>query len=97
MAKSLRGTVALVDSAGNLITDLNAAQFDGVPRDESLRIHCGGHETLGLHANYAEQPELTFVAILNEAGQLELGIVGENAAAMLGIPAGTAVEVKWDS
>lgn len=95
--KSLRGAVASIDAAGNLVTDLEEAQLEGAPRDESLRIICGGHETLGLHSGYADQPELTFVAIINDAGKLELGIVGENAAAMLSIPAGASVEVRWDA
>lgn len=96
MPKSLRGKVTSVDDAGNLTTDLTAAQLDGVPRDESLRVACGGHETLGLHDGYEAQPELTFVAIINPQGLLELGIVAENAAAMLGIPVGAAVTLTWE-
>ncbi len=86
-----------IDGAGNLITDLQASQFEGAPRDERLRITCGGHETLGLHDGYEGQPELTFVAIINGESQLELGIVGENAAALLSIPSGAPVEASWDA
>lgn len=95
--KSLRGSVVSIDAAGNLITDLEAAQFDEAPRDEQLRIKCGGHETLGLHDGYESQPELTFVAIINADGKLELGIVGESAAALLSIPSGVSVEALWET
>jgi S-adenosylmethionine hydrolase len=66
-----------------------------VPRDESVRITCDEHETLGIFRTYADQPPATLVALLGSSGRLELAIVEENAAAMLGIRTGVPVTVTW--
>ncbi|HVX10498.1 MAG TPA: SAM-dependent chlorinase/fluorinase [Pirellulales bacterium] len=95
LPRSLRGSVESIDSFGNLITDITEAMLADVPRDESVRIICDEHETLGIFRTYADQPPATLLAIIGSSGRLELAIVEENAAAMLGIRAGAPVEVTW--
>jgi S-adenosyl-L-methionine hydrolase (adenosine-forming) len=38
---------------------------------------------------------MTFIALVGSGDRLELSIVGESAAAMLGIPVGAQVELSW--
>lgn len=95
LPRSIRGSVESIDSFGNLITDITETMLAEVPRDESVRIACDEHETLGIFRTYSDQPPATLVALLGSSGRLELAIVEENAAAMLGIRTGTPVVVSW--
>ncbi len=91
----IEGAVESIDSFGNLITDISADVLAKVPRDETTAIYCDEHETRGIFATYADQPPMTFVAVLGSSGKLELAIVGESAADMLGIAVGTPVTIQW--
>lgn len=91
----IEGTVQSIDSFGNLITDISAGDLDKVPRDETTAIVCDEHETRGIFGTYADQPPMTFVAVIGSSGKLELAIVGESAADMLGIAVGTPVTIQW--
>lgn len=95
LPRSIRGSVESIDSFGNLITDITEAMLSDVPRDESVRITCDEHETLGIFRTYSDQPPATLVALIGSSGRLELAIVDENAAAMLGIGTGTTVTLTW--
>lgn len=95
LPRTIRGTVQSIDSFGNLITDITESMLAEVPRDESVRITCDEHETLGIYRTYSDQPPSTLVALIGSSGRLELAIVQENAAAMLGIASGTPVVVSW--
>jgi S-adenosylmethionine hydrolase len=95
LPRSIRGSVESIDSFGNLITDITEAMLADVPRDETVHIACDEHETLGIFRTYSDQPPSTLVALLGSGGRLELAIVEENAAAMLGIRTGTPVVVTW--
>jgi S-adenosylmethionine hydrolase len=91
----IQGTVSAIDSFGNLITDITAEMLAGAPTDERVRIECDEHETLGIFKTYADQPAMTLLALIGSNGCLELAIVGESAAEMLGIRRGTPVTVAW--
>jgi S-adenosylmethionine hydrolase len=67
----------------------------GVPTDESVTIVCDEHATQGIFATYSDQPAMTLVAIVGSGDRLELAIVDENAAAMLGIGVGMPVNISW--
>lgn len=95
LPRKIQGRVTAIDSFGNLVTDINADMLADAPRDESVRIECDEHETLGIFRAYAEQPPMTLVALVGSSGYLELAIVGDSAAAMLGIRQGTPVTVSW--
>ncbi|MBX3415318.1 MAG: SAM-dependent chlorinase/fluorinase [Pirellulales bacterium] len=95
MPQKISGEVTSVDSFGNLITNITAEQLQGVPMGEELSVRCGEHETAGLFRTYGDQPEMTLIALVGSSGKLELAIVGENAAAMLGEGVGSAVTLKW--
>jgi S-adenosylmethionine hydrolase len=91
----IEGSVASVDSFGNLVTDITAEMLADAPRGEELRVQCGDHETFGIFKTYADQPEMTLIALIGSSGRLELAIVGDSAAAMLDERAGAPVVVSW--
>ena len=94
MAGKLEGVVASATDSGDMLTDLAHAQLTDVPRDERTAVSCGGHQTIGLYGPDHNEPEMTFLAIVDEEG-LRLTIVGESAKAMLGLKVGDAVVVEW--
>jgi len=96
MPGKIKGTVRSIDSFGNLITDIAADKLADVPTDpERVRIKCDEHETQGLFKTYADQPQMTLVAVIGSSGYLELAIVGDSAAIMLGVRAGAPISVEW--
>jgi len=97
-AGKIEGRIESIDSFGNLISDITADKLEGLPRGEQqVSIECDEHETHGIFRTYADQPEMTLIALVGSAGRLELAIVGESAAAMLGVKAGTPISVKWNA
>ena len=94
-ANKIQGSVQSIDSFGNLITDIEAGALADVPRGGETAVMCDDHETRGIFNTYADQPEMTLIALLGSSGKLELAIVGESAAAMLGVPVGTPVTITW--
>ena len=95
VAQRIDGEVIEIDSFGNLITNITAGSLEGAPRNSELVITCDEHKTFGLQTTYADQPAMTFVALFGSGDRLELAIVDESAAAMLGIPVGAAVVIEW--
>jgi S-adenosylmethionine hydrolase len=91
----IEGCISAVDSFGNLITNITAEQLAEVPTGDQVRIECGDHETFGIFRAYAEQPEMTLIALIGSSGKLELAIVGDSAAVMLGEKVGAPVHVTW--
>jgi S-adenosylmethionine hydrolase len=87
----IEGCVVAIDSFGNLITNITAEQLAGLPGGQEVRIQCGEHETFGIFRTYADQPELTLIALIGSSGKLELAIVGDSAAIMLGEKVGSPV------
>ena len=88
----IRGTVVRIDRFGNLITNISAAQLDGLPR-ERLRVRIGGGELVGLRRFYAEVPVGAPLALLGSSGRLEVAVNGGSAAEVSGVGIGAVVEV----
>lgn len=95
VANRIEGEVVAVDSFGNLVTNIVRDQLEGVPTDTEVGIFCEEHETRGIFTTYADQPAMTLIALIGSNDQLELAIVDDNAAAMLGAQVGAKVEVRW--
>lgn len=91
----IEGCVQSIDSFGNLITNITADRLEHTPRDERVRIVCEEHETLGIYRTYADQPPQTLIALIGSSGCLELAVVNDNAAELLGIRVGAPVQVCW--
>lgn len=92
---SVKGKVVSVAETGDLLTSVTAEQLAEAPRDESVSIKCDGHATIGIYPHDHNQPEFTFLAVLNTEDQLCLSLVGESASKFLGIKPGSAVTVSW--
>ena len=92
----IQGHVIEIDSFGNLITNIEAELFVGRPTDHRVCIVCSIFETWGVYATYAQQPQGTLVAVVGSTGRLELALVGDNAAAQLGVMVGTPVVMAWE-
>ena len=95
LADRIEGEIVAVDTFGNLITNITREMLAGVPVDDSVTISCDEHETVGIFTTYADQPEMTLIALVGSSGQLELAIVNDSAAVMLGVGEGTKVTVCW--
>ena len=95
MADRIEGEVVAVDSFGNLVTNVTRDMLVDVPTDDTVAIRCDEHETHSIFAAYAEQPPMTLVAVIGSNDQLELAIVDDSAAIMLGVGVGARVEVCW--
>jgi S-adenosyl-L-methionine hydrolase (adenosine-forming) len=91
----IEGRIESIDSFGNLISDIPAEKLEGVPRGEDVTIECDEHQTQGIFRTYADQPQMTLIALVGSSGKLELAIVGDSAAIMLGVRAGTPLTITW--
>ena len=90
------GAVLEVDSFGNIITNITSEMLAGRPTDKRACIACNIYETWGVYHTYAEQPQGTLCAVIGSNGRLELAIVGDNAAARLGLNVGMPVVIAWE-
>jgi S-adenosylmethionine hydrolase len=95
LANHIEGRVIEVDSFGNLITNITRDMLQGVPTDEQVTVTCDEHETHGIFATYGDQPAMTLIALVGSGDCLELAIVDESAATMLGVKAGAPVRISW--
>ncbi len=95
MANRIEGEVIEVDSFGNLITNITREMLTDVPTDGTVAIRCDDHETRCIFQTYGDQPAMTLVALIGSNDKLEIAIVDDNAAIMLGVGVGTPVEISW--
>ena len=95
VAVKVEGKVIQVRPDGTLTTDITSDRLHGAPQDESVIVACGGHETVRIFRGPHQEPPFTLIARIGDEGKLELEIVGDSAAAMLGIRPGESVEVRW--
>ena len=94
--EKIRGEVISIDSFGNLITNVSHDLLTGRPNDSRACVVCGIYETFGIYHTYGEQAPGMLVALIGSSGRLELALVGDNAAARLGVSIGTPVIVAWE-
>lgn len=90
----VQGTITAVTDSGDLITSVTPAQLADAPRDERTAVSCGGHQTIGLFSPDHNEPEMTFLAII-DGEALRLTIVGDSARIMLELRTGEPVVVEW--
>lgn len=95
MANRVDGKVVTVDGHGNLVTDITREMLARAPNDDSVVIHCDGHETYRIFSDFSDQPAMTLVAVFGSDDQLVIAIVDDSAKIMLGVDVGETVEVRW--
>jgi S-adenosylmethionine hydrolase len=93
--QAICGSVLLVDSFGNLITDISGEMLSGRPDDRSIRVSCAGRDVIGLCRTYGDRAEGTLVALIGSSGRLELAVSGASAAMLLKARVGDAVTAEW--
>jgi S-adenosyl-L-methionine hydrolase (adenosine-forming) len=88
------GEVLYVDSFGNLINNISAADAAELGDYGSLAIECGGHTVRGVVHTYGAAMPGELVAIIDSQGRLELAVVNGHAARELHVAEGEPVVVS---
>jgi S-adenosyl-L-methionine hydrolase (adenosine-forming) len=89
------GEVLLVDSFGNLITNIPADRMPPAALGADLVVECKGRIIAGLQTTYDVAPPGTLVAVVDSQGRLEIAAVRGSAASVLTACEGTAVTARW--
>jgi S-adenosyl-L-methionine hydrolase (adenosine-forming) len=95
-ADVLKGTVAYVDSFGNLITDITRAEFETTGRNRRFALELIGDEITQLHKAYADVPEGEKLALFNSSGVLEIAINQGKAASLLNLRLNDVVRIVFE-
>ena len=77
------------------MTDIDEQQLHDAPRDTSVTVAFGPHETNGIFSADHTEPDSTLIAVLSEGGKLEIGIVGMSLHEMLQVDVGEKIKVSW--
>jgi S-adenosyl-L-methionine hydrolase (adenosine-forming) len=89
------GEVLLVDSFGNLITNIPADRLPAAALGADLMVECKGRIIAGLQTTYEVAAPGTLVAVIDSQGRLEIAAVRGSAASVLSACEGTAVVARW--
>jgi S-adenosyl-L-methionine hydrolase (adenosine-forming) len=87
------GEVLYVDSFGNLITNITAADAAELGAALQLVVECGGHSIRGVVPTYGAAMPGELVALIDSQGRLELAVVNGSAARELHVTEGEPVVV----
>jgi S-adenosyl-L-methionine hydrolase (adenosine-forming) len=93
-ASGIEGEVLLIDSFGNLITNIRGEDLAALGEARSLAVDCGGRVIRGIVPTYGAALPAEIVALLDSQGRLEIAKVVGNAAAELQMQAGESVSVR---
>lgn len=93
---AIEGSVLLVDSFGNLVTDIDEDMLAGVD-PASVRVRCRGARVEGLARTYGDHQPGTLVALIGSTGRLEIALVGGSAAERIGGRGGDRVVLHYES
>jgi S-adenosyl-L-methionine hydrolase (adenosine-forming) len=85
----VRGEVVVVDTFGNLVTNIGA----GMIRPD-FRVLVDLKEVSRFVQTYGDAEPGTLVVLIGSTGRLEIAVVNGSAAARLGVSVGTVVEVR---
>jgi S-adenosylmethionine hydrolase len=88
----LRAEVVDVDGFGNLITNLNAVKWRLMEHDR-IRVVVGGL-SIAVRHTYADVAPGEVLALVGSDGYVEVAMREGNAAMLLGLGVGSAVEVQ---
>ena len=92
---SIQGSVVLIDSFGNLLTDIPLEKIPSGVRNH-CRISCGVFQTNGIIATYGVGQPGELVALTSSSDYLEVAVVNGNAALHVGAKIGDAVQIHWN-
>lgn len=93
----LLGEVLLVDSFGNLITNLSRSDIESLGARSTIAIQCGGIQIDGVQATYGLSAPGETIALFDSLERLELAVVQGSAANLWQIEESAAVSVRVSS
>lgn len=91
----IEGSILLIDSFGNLITDIEGPMLARIPDPRRASVKFGQERIEGICRTYAEARPGTLVALVGSSDRLELAVVGGSAAAVLQAAVGEPVAITW--
>jgi S-adenosylmethionine hydrolase len=91
----IEGHVLMIDSFGNVITNITSSMLTQMPAGRSIRVACRGHQTTIHVRTYGQQPAGVLVSLVGSADRLELAQVQGNAAAATQAKVNDPVVVTW--
>lgn len=94
--KIIAGHVTRVDNYGNLITNINKADFDILTKGRNYTVQFGGEKFRRVHTNYFQTEQGDCFLIFNSLGLLEIGIYKGNASELLGLQYDSPVNITFD-
>lgn len=95
-ARRLLGEVLLVDSFGNLITNITRTEVETFGTQRNLGIQCCGIDIRGVQATYGLSCPGETVAVFDSQGRLEIALVNGSAAQFWNIEESASVVVSVD-
>lgn len=93
LPSGVRGEVQLVDSFGNLITNIRREELLWLGDMARLVVRCGGREIIGMAESYSAATPGELVTLIDSQGRLEIAVCQGSAARELSIGSGTEVVV----
>lgn len=96
-ANSICGEILLVDSFGNLITNIERALLASIPSGTIPRISTSAISITGISRAYGERVAGETVALVGSSELLEIAVVNGNAAQTLGMRAGDPIQIEWQA
>ena len=88
----IRGEIVVVDSFGNLISNVSASAGDGI---RGVRI--AGQSVAKFVRTYGEGEPGEVVALIGSGGRVEVAVVNGSAARILGLGVGTPIEIVLET
>jgi S-adenosylmethionine hydrolase len=93
-ASQVHGEVLIVDSFGNLITNIERADIAALGSQANLNIRCGSRKIRGIVHTYGAAMTGEAIALFDSQDRLEIAVVGGSAAEQLKIAQGQPVVVS---
>lgn len=92
-ADQLAGEVLYVDSFGNLISNIAAADLSSIGSLSERIVECAGRRIAGIQTTYGQSRTGEIVALVDSHGRLEIAAVNENASQRLAAGEGTPIVI----
>jgi len=85
------GEVLYIDSFGNVITNVTKALFQGIARDQPIRVQINGKTINGIERSYSTKVPGGVMALFGSSGLLEVAVAGGRADRRIGTGKGDTV------
>jgi S-adenosylmethionine hydrolase len=93
--RSVSGAIVLIDSFGNLLTNIEHGMVVGASAHQPLEVELLNRRLVGTVRTYGDAPAGELIAMFSSRGRLELAVVNGSAAKLLRAKTGDLVRVSW--